>query len=107
LPCLVLDATGNRALDARLVSHGVAVVEDGSLVVRPELAMQRRDNWLPDATVPPLPLRYVMSNGKRHPQRPVKPEGLVYERFIPWLAKTVSFRALDPEHDLQLFHRWM
>jgi acetyl CoA:N6-hydroxylysine acetyl transferase len=107
LQSLLLDTGNDVALKAKLVSHGFAVVEDGSLVVHPELAMQRRENWLPDAAIPPFPLRYVMSNGKRHPQRPVKPEGLVYERFIPWLGKTVSFRALDPERDLHLFHRWM
>lgn len=107
LQSLVLDTGGDRRLAKRIVSHCLAMVDGGSLVVRPELAMQLRDNWMPDFARPPFPLHYIMSNGKRHPQRPVKPKGLVYERFIPWLGQAVSFRALDPEQDLQRFHRWM
>ena len=55
----------------------------------------------------PCPQIHVLSNGQYHPKRPVKPVGVVYERFIPWLNQTLTFRAADPEGDIDHFHRWM
>jgi RimJ/RimL family protein N-acetyltransferase len=53
------------------------------------------------------PLRYQMSNNQQHPIRPPAPIGTVYQRFIPWLTKTLSFKTLNIATDLQLFHQWM
>ncbi len=103
----VLDLGNRPQLIAHLLKHGLMEARGSEFVVEPGLVMQRPDNWLADADRPPLPLHYVMTDGKRHPRRPVKPEGVVYARFIPWLSQTISFRALDREADLPLFHRWM
>ncbi|MBB5020377.1 hypothetical protein HNQ59_003696 [Chitinivorax tropicus] len=54
----------------------------------------------------PAPLRYHYDKA-RHPLRPPKPEGLLYQRFIPWLGQTFSYRTLDIEADLPMFNRWM
>lgn len=53
-----------------------------------------------------FPLRYVLTGEKRHPLRPARREGVVYRRYIPALASTVSFRTLTSD-DLEHFHRWM
>ncbi len=45
--------------------------------------------------------------GREHPLRPPHPEGLVYRRFDPVAGLTVSFRTVDIERDLDMFHRWM
>ncbi|WPN45855.1 GNAT family N-acetyltransferase [Pseudomonas sp. P8_241] len=52
------------------------------------------------------PQQMVMSAGKRHPLRPVKPDGEVYRRFDARLGVWVSLRTLDIEKDLARFNRW-
>lgn len=62
--------------------------------------------WLPQLSYPLPPVR-EMTAGRYHPRRPAKPKGTVYQRFIPWLERDISFRVADPETDLAAFHRWM
>lgn len=45
-------------------------------------------------------------DGRDHPLRPPNPQGLVYERFFADAGITVSFRAVEIERDLDIFHRW-
>jgi acetyl CoA:N6-hydroxylysine acetyl transferase len=104
---LVLGVADRENLARELLNHGLAVMIGDDLTLLPELAMQRRDNWLVDAARPPLPQLYVMTDGKRHPRRAPKPSGLVYARFIPWLAETISFRVASLDDHLDLLHRWM
>lgn len=106
LSFLGLDLGSDGRLTAAACRDGLTLRTEHGLVARPEVTMQRRANWLPDASGPPYPFDPVMSGGKRHPRRPEKPTGLVYARHIPWLGQTVSFRALRLD-DLPLFHRWM
>jgi acetyl CoA:N6-hydroxylysine acetyl transferase len=104
---LVLDFAGQGSAPPELATCGLAVELEQHLTVLPELAMQRRYNWLVDAGRPPWPKSYVLSEGKRHPRRPPKPKGLVYARFIPWLSEVISFRAADLDQDVPLLHRWL
>lgn len=62
--------------------------------------------WLPRPR-PPYALHYTLSEGRRHPVRLSKPGGEVYRRFIPWLGRTLSLRAVEPDADLPTIHRWM
>ncbi|PDV87473.1 siderophore biosynthesis protein [Rhizobium sp. H4] len=62
--------------------------------------------WLPQLSYPLPPVR-EMTAGRYHPRRPAKPKGTVYQRFIPWLERDITFRVADPETDLAAFHRWM
>jgi len=55
----------------------------------------------------PMGLLYTLSDGYRHPIRPRKPQGTVYQRHIPWLDMELRFRTVDPEADLTIMHRWM
>jgi RimJ/RimL family protein N-acetyltransferase len=104
---IILKFTNGRSSPRELVAHGLVVERDHQQTLLPELAMQQRDNWLADAARPPMPLLYVMTDGKRHPQRPPKPEGVVYSRFIPWLSQRISFRVANLNEDLHLLHRWL
>ncbi|MFV0301338.1 MAG: acetyltransferase, partial [Paracoccus sp. (in: a-proteobacteria)] len=45
-------------------------------------------------------------DGRDHPRRAPKPPGLVYRRHDPVAGLDVSFRAVDPDRDLDRFHRW-
>jgi acetyl esterase/lipase/RimJ/RimL family protein N-acetyltransferase len=55
----------------------------------------------------PFAQRYTVSQGKRHPQRPAKPNGTVYQRHIPWLSQTLTLDTVDIARDLEAFSRWM
>lgn len=96
------------ALRQACLAQGAALADGAAdLLVPAELFWQRSELWLPPGPREPFPLVQVQASGYRHPLRPPKPEGLVYARFIPWLDRLLTFRTLDPESDLERFHRWM
>jgi acetyl CoA:N6-hydroxylysine acetyl transferase len=74
--------------------------------VRGALA-QHAPLWLRAERAAEFPLRFVVSDGKRHPVRPAKPNGTVYERHVAALDSVLTFRTLDLERDLEPFHDWM
>lgn len=99
----------SSALASQLVQHGVAVpdAQDEAVVCPRELFLQHADLWLAHATTSSYPLTYQISQGRRHPRRPPRPQGEVYRRFIPHLGKTFALRTLDAGQDLQRLHDWM
>jgi len=54
-----------------------------------------------------MALLHVMTQGQRHPLRPPKPRGVVYERYVPDVSSVLTLRVVCPERDLQTFHSWM
>lgn len=93
-----------------LLPSGVLLRDGNGVGGRPgawrDMLWQQPALWLP-AVQPPMALRYGLTNGKYHPLRPPKARGVLYQRFIPWLGKTFSFRSFDAEADLERFNRWM
>jgi acetyl CoA:N6-hydroxylysine acetyl transferase len=81
--------------------------ENKQMIVRAELFLQQPTPWLRQPQPYGFPLTYTLRQGARHPLRPPKPVGVVYERYIPWLGATLSFRTVDLQHDLESFSRWM
>lgn len=92
---------------AHLVDAGAVSVEPGARprVLR-EAFWQLPRVWQRNPREP-FALRYTVSQGKRHPVRPAKPAGTLYQRHIPWLSQTLTLDAVDIERDLPAFHRWM
>jgi RimJ/RimL family protein N-acetyltransferase len=86
------------------------------LLVATELAGQYRcertlfwqlpQPWLGTSLTRSYPQQMVISAGKRHPLRPVKPRGEVYRRFDARLGAWISLRTLDIDLDLARFNRW-
>lgn len=108
-PYLLQVQVESRDAERRLLELGVLSRErgsEGNTVARAELLWQQPELYLAPSTGP-YPLRYAMTDGKRHPLRPPKPRGLVYARHIPWLDRTLTLRAAELEADLPLLHRWM
>ncbi|MGF6329572.1 acetyl CoA:N6-hydroxylysine acetyl transferase [Pseudomonas sp. BS3782 TE3695] len=62
--------------------------------------------WLGESRTGSYPQQMVISSGKRHPLRAVKPRGEVYRRFDARLGAWVSLRTVEIEHDLAHFNRW-
>lgn len=91
---------------AALCRAGLLLRQGARHVAVAELIWQHAAGWLP-LERPPFPVQQVMSEGKRHPLRPPKPEGEVYRRYLPWLGQTLTLRSLRLEEDLALFNRWM
>lgn len=92
---------------ARLVDAGAIGLSAGQLpgVLR-ETFWQLPRVWQRNPREP-FAQRLVMSQGKRHPLRPAKPVGTVYQRHIPWLSQTLTLDTVDIERDLPAFNRWM
>ncbi|AYG68766.1 MULTISPECIES: GNAT family N-acetyltransferase [unclassified Rhizobium] len=90
----------------RLVEAGAIERRGDRLIVRSESFFQQARSWIGSvpAAYPEVP---VLTNNVLHPQRPPKPVGPAYERFIPWLNTQLGFHVADIDADLQHFHRWM
>jgi acetyl CoA:N6-hydroxylysine acetyl transferase len=41
-----------------------------------------------------------------HPVRNDRKSGLFYQRFVPSIGKTISFRGIDADTDLDTYHEW-
>nr|BBJ32539.1 IucA-IucC siderophore biosynthesis proteine and acetyl transferase [Alteromonas sp. K] len=46
------------------------------------------------------------SNGITHPVRPIKPSGVIFERYFYHLNRTLTLRVVDIERDLHCFNYW-
>ena len=91
-----------------LLRSGVLLRDkNNQLGVNIELFWQHPRMWLASPQLYAFPLTYLFSHGRRHPMRPPKPVGVVYQRHIPWLDRTLSFRTVDLHRDLERFNRWM
>lgn len=90
-----------------LLGRGAALAGPGGmLTARASLLWQLPELWLPSPTAP-YPQHLVMTGERRHPLRPMKPTGMVYARFIPWLGGVLSLRAATVEADAARLNRWM
>ncbi|MHC8318483.1 GNAT family N-acetyltransferase [Pseudomonas sp. LB3P31] len=87
---------------------GLLIASDASGQYRCERSLfwQLPQPWLSQAHAGVYPQLPVISGGKRHPLRPVKPRGEVYRRFDARLGAWISLRTVDIEHDLARFNRW-
>ncbi len=81
--------------------------EDNQIAVYVDMFWQQARVWRSSILTQVFPIRYVFSHGRRHPLRPPKPIGLVYQRYITWLGRTLIFRTVDLTTDLSRFHSWM
>ncbi len=92
---------------ARLVDVGAVQLHAGTqATVAREAFWQFPRAWLRHAREP-FAQRYTLSQGRRHPLRPTKPRGTVYQRHIPWLSQTLTLDTVDIAQDLAPFNRWM
>lgn len=93
---------------AQAVLSGLLVPTDVAGQYRCERALfwQLPQPWLGSSLTGSYPQQMVISAGKRHPLRPVKPRGEVYRRFDTRLGAWISLRTVDIELDLARFNRW-
>ena len=90
-----------------LIESGILIPEANQFSVYVEIFWQLARMWHSPDRRQAFPIRYVFSQGKRHPLRPPKPKGTVYQRYIMWLGRDLTFRTVNPATDLGFFNRWM
>ncbi|MEB0047180.1 MULTISPECIES: GNAT family N-acetyltransferase [unclassified Pseudomonas] len=105
--CQHLDWRLDEAPTEALLS-GLLIPTEGVGEYRCErtLFWQLPQPWLGPLITGNYPQQRVISGGKGHPLRPVKPRGEVYRRFDTRLGAWVSLRTVDIEQDLERFNRW-
>jgi len=94
---------------APLCRLGVAVAkpETPATVTSHRGMLRQIPEWfMPQPRPQPYPLAYAMTDGKRHPRRAPVANGHVYRRYLPALNETLSFRTVEPNQDLDIFHAW-
>jgi len=60
-------------------------------------------------TVSNRPEKYLQPGQQasvKHPVRPHKPSGWVYDRLDTEFGRTIGFKAIEPDADLKIFHAW-
>ncbi len=92
--------------NVRASNFPLGTPEGDRLTIDPRAFWQWPAPWIAKPAYP-HPQVHILSNGQYHPQRPRKPTGIVYARYIPWLDQSLSFRVADPQTDIEHFHRWM
>lgn len=102
--CLRLEGADWDPILPQLLRKGLALETDGVPVVLPAAFWQVPDRWLMQDT-PTFPTLWTQGPHGRHPIRPPKPVGMLYQRYIPWLDQWLTLRSLDMS-DLETFHRW-
>lgn len=95
---------GDFARDSVLPSLFRSEVKDGLWIGRAEF-FQTPQLWLPKNVLSLAAEAWTVTNDVRHPLRP-RQSGVLYRRYVPRLGKTLSFRLIDLEKDLDLFHAW-
>lgn len=99
-------ASERSVLRARLHGLGASAAHGELTCIERGSLYQHAAPFLRDVRAP-FPERFVLSDGKRHPQRPPKPCGELYRRRIADLDCEFTARTIDPAADLTVFHRWM
>lgn len=98
---IVLPLTGATRLRPYLRREG----DQG--VIHKSGFLQTADLWRKHPQATYQSTQYVAGpDGRDHPLRPQNPDGEVYERYFADADVTVSFRAIDIDRDLDMFHRW-
>ncbi|QBF33469.1 GNAT family N-acetyltransferase [Thalassococcus sp. S3] len=100
-----IDIPAHVIITSRL--PGYIDLQDGKRRIHRSGFLQSPEPWLKHPQA-----RYQMAglvpgpDGRNHPLRPPNPQGQVYERFFADAGISVSFRAVEIAHDLDMFHRW-
>jgi acetyl CoA:N6-hydroxylysine acetyl transferase len=113
IDAIPIEIEAKSALTASLlglgVIHDVQTCEAGRAVARASRAtfFQHGEPWIVGSSSARYPLRYTMTGGRRHPERPPIPHGVVYRRRVDAIDGVVTFRTIARDGDLDVFHRWM
>lgn len=101
-----LSETANE-LKQTLLARGALLESDGALVCVRSVWWQLPDYWMTPGIADGYPLRYQMTDGKRHPVRRPIPDGILYASHAPSVGKTFRLEKVNVQKHLEIFHEWM
>lgn len=81
------------------------ITQDGLQISREEF-FQLPDPWVRRRTSSIGKEEWTETNGIKHPVRPKVEPGVFYRRYVPSIRKTISFRTVNIDRDLEKFHYW-
>src|SRR5690606_19339142 len=80
---------------------------DNSIMLTREAFSALPGIWTSKERMLTLPVNWIKTKDLLHPEREnPQANDRLYERYVPLIQKTMSFRVIDPEKDLALFHEW-
>ncbi|MCW7555147.1 acetyltransferase [Endozoicomonas gorgoniicola] len=104
---ITIDDELTQRLENKGLVHSKGSEPDTPICIRQGF-YQDRTLWHWQGNSQPAPEIWTRNDsGTEHPVRQKQPAGTVYERYDYQNDVTVSFRSIDPEQDLSLFHNWM
>ncbi len=105
--CVQLPGTAHALRTALLATGALIASPDGTLICERSVWSQLPDLWLAPQIAQAYPLRYDMTDGKRHPIRRPIPDGTVYLSHATAMGQTFRLKKVDLDRDLPTFHEWM
>lgn len=67
---------------------------------------QLKSLWHAELDYVPALEKWTKTGDWTHPVRPDIQTGVLYSRYVPLISKTLSFRMINAESDLEIFHDW-
>lgn len=71
-----------------------------------ESFFQIPNRWHRPGANSPRPELWTHTNYIAHPERPLIPAGLIYQRYLTSTGKTIQFTSFDLNRHLDVFHDW-
>ncbi len=81
-------------------------IENEYLVINKNQFSQISDFWVDDRLRAGMVETWIETDGRSHPKRENLPKGVLYRRYFSHIDKEISFRSVDIDSDLDLFHEW-
>lgn len=95
------------SLSCLFLPSGVAVQHGKALIVFASMFWQLPGRWIVSLPSDRYPMQRWGAEKSQMPARAPKVQGLLYERYIPWMGCDIQLRVVDIERDLALFNQWM
>lgn len=96
---------GMKQTDDSILGKYFTTTNESLTVLRNEF-FQLRAPWYKQSDCKIHSLRYMKTGELTHPVRENPQDGYLYSRYIPEMKKTISFRVINLEKDLETFHSW-
>lgn len=102
-----LPETATELQQTLLARGALTESTDGMLLCERSTWWQLPDYWMTPGIADAYPLRYQMTDGKRHPVRRPIPDGILYAYHAPSVGKTFRLEKVNIQKHLETFHEWM
>jgi acetyl CoA:N6-hydroxylysine acetyl transferase len=82
-----------------------AIQHQGGTLLR-EVFLQQASLWVSAERGQVQAEVWAVTDSRAHPKRPALTPGIKYRKFFPTIGRTLSFRVVDLDRDLETLHNW-